>query len=184
LARKVVGVGSVGTRAWIMLLSGIDDQDPLLLQAKEANASVLEAYTSPTPFSSHAERVVQGQRLMQAYGDVLLGWHSFPNSRRPDYYVRQLRDWKGSIEISTLDPKSLAMYAGYCAWILARAHARSGDRVAIAAYLGGKDAFDQAIADFSAASPTRTKATLLVLRMPQLPGRSRWNEDFKRAAFS
>jgi sugar/nucleoside kinase (ribokinase family) len=104
------------------------------------------------------------------------------NSRRPDYYVRQLRDWKGSIEISTLDPKSLAMYAGYCAWILARAHARSGDRVAIAAYLGGKDAFDQAIADFSAASPTRTNATLLVLRMPQLPGRSRWNEDFKRAA--
>jgi len=150
LARKVVGVGSVGTRAWIMLLSGIDDQDPLLLQAKEANASVLEAYTSPTPFSSHGERVVQG-RLMQAYGDVLLGWHYFPNSRRPDYYVRQLRDWKGSIEISTLDPKSLAMYAGYCAWTLARAHARSGDRVAIAAYLGGKDAFDQAIADFSAA---------------------------------
>ena len=95
--------------------------------------------------------MVQGQRLMQAYGDVLLGWHYFPNSPRPDYYVRQLRDWKGSIEISTLDPKSLAMYAGYCAWTLARAHARSGDRVAIAAYLGGKDAFDQAIADFSAA---------------------------------
>ncbi len=92
-----------------MLLSGIDDQDPLLLQAKEANASVLEAYTSPTPFSSHGERVVQGQRLMQAYADVLLGWHYFPNSRRPDYYVRQLRDWKGSIEISALDPKSLAM---------------------------------------------------------------------------
>jgi uncharacterized protein (DUF2252 family) len=151
LARKVVGVGSVGTRAWIMLLSGIDDQDPMLLQAKEANTSVLEPYTSPTPFSSHGERVVQGQRLMQAYGDVLLGWHYFPNSPRPDYYVRQLRDWKGSIEISTLDPKSLAMYAGYCAWTLARAHARSGDRVAIAAYLGGKDAFDQAIADFSAA---------------------------------
>jgi hypothetical protein len=127
LARKVVGVGSVGTRAWIMLLSGIDDQDPLLLQAKEANSSVLEAYTSPTPFSSHGERVVQGQRLMQAY------------------------DWKGSIEIPSLDPKSLAMYAGHCAWTLARAHARSGDRVAIAAYLGGKDAFDQAIADFSAA---------------------------------
>ena len=84
--------------------------------------------------------MVQGQRLMQAYGDVLLGWHYFPNSPRPDYYVRQLRDWKGSIEISTLDPKSLAMYAGYCAWTLARAHARSGDRVAIAAYLGGKDA--------------------------------------------
>ena len=138
LARKVVGVGSVGTRAWIMLLSGIDDQDPLLLQAKEANASVLEAYASPTPFSSHGERVVQGQRLMQAYGDVLLGSHYFANSARPDYYVRQLRDWKGSLEISTLDPKALAMYAGYCAWTLARAHARSGDRVAIASYLGGR----------------------------------------------
>jgi uncharacterized protein (DUF2252 family) len=150
LARKVVGVGSVGTRAWIMLLSGIDDQDPLLLQAKEANASVLEAYTSPSTFGSHGERVVQGQRLMQAYGDVLLGWHYFPDSPRPDYYVRQLRDWKGSFEIAGLDPQSLAMYAGYCAWTLARAHARSGDRVAIAAYLGGKDGFDQAIADFSA----------------------------------
>ena len=151
LARKVVGVGSVGTRAWIMLLEGIDDQDPLLLQAKEANASVLEAYTSPSLLSSHGERVVEGQRLMQAYGDVLLGWHYFPNSSRPDYYVRQLRDWKGSLDIAGLDPQSLAVYAGYCAWTLARAHARSGDRVAIAAYLGGKDGFDQAVADFSAA---------------------------------
>jgi len=88
---------------------------------------------------------------MQAYGYVLLGWHYFPDSSRPDYYVRQLRDWKGSFEVAGLDPQSLAMYAGYCAWTLARAHARSGDRVAIAAYLGGKDGFDQAIADFSAA---------------------------------
>jgi uncharacterized protein (DUF2252 family) len=154
LARKVVGVGSVGsvgTRAWIILLSGIDDQDPLLLQAKEANASVLENYTSPSSFASHGERVVKGQRLMQAHGDVLLGWHYFPDSSRPDYYVPQLRDWKGSLEVAGLEPTALAMYAGYCAWTLARAHARSGDRVAIAAYLGGKDAFDQAIADFSAA---------------------------------
>jgi uncharacterized protein (DUF2252 family) len=151
LARKVVGVGSVGTRAWIILLSGIDDQDPLLLQAKEANASVLENYTSPSSFGSHGERVVKGQRLMQAHGDVLLGWHYFPDSSRPDYYIRQLRDWKGSLEVAGLDPAGLAMYAGYCAWTLARAHARSGDRVAIAAYLGGKDGFDQAIADFSAA---------------------------------
>ena len=126
-------------------------RQPQRQQAKEASTSVLEAYTSPTPFGSHGERVVQGQRLMQAYGDVLLGWHYFPNSARPDYYVRQLRDWKGSLEISTLDPKALAMYAGYCAWTLARAHARSGDRVAIASYPGGKDLFDQAIADFSAA---------------------------------
>jgi len=116
-------------------------RQPQRQQAKEASTSVLEAYTSPTPFGSHGERVVQGQRLMQAYGDVLLGWHYFPNSARPDYYVRQLRDWKGSLEISTLDPKALAMYAGYCAWTLARAHARSGDRVAIASYLGGCVAF-------------------------------------------
>ena len=150
LARKVVGVGSVGTRAWIVLLRGIDDQDPLILQAKEATVSVLEAYTSPSSFDSHGQRVVEGQRLMQAYGDVLLGWHRFPVSDRPDYYVRQLRDWKGSLEVAGLDPNSLATYAGYCAWTLARAHARSGERVAISAYLGGKDTFDQAIADFSA----------------------------------
>ena len=151
VARKVVGVGSVGTRAWIVLMSGIDDQDPLILQAKEATASVLEAYTSPSPFDSHGQRVVEGQRLMQAYGDVLLGWHHFADSPRPDYYLRQLRDWKGSLEVAGLDPTALAAYAKYCAWTLARAHARSGDRVAIGAYLGGKDTFDQAVADFSAA---------------------------------
>ena len=154
-------------------------RQPQRQQAKEASTSVLEAYTSPTPFGSHGERVVQGQRLMQAYGDVLLGWHYFPNSARPDYYVRQLRDWKGSLEISTLDPKALAMYAGYCAWTLARAHARSGDRVAIASYPGGKDLFDQAIADFPPPTPTRTNATLLALKKQQLTARSRWNADFK-----
>jgi uncharacterized protein (DUF2252 family) len=151
IARKVVGVGSVGTRAWVVLMLGIDDGDPLILQAKEATASVLEGFTEASPFESHGQRVVEGQRLMQAYGDILLGWHHFPDSVRPDYYIRQLRDWKGSFDVATLDPQALAVYAKYCAWTLARAHARSGDRVAIAAYIDDKDVFDQAIADFSVA---------------------------------
>jgi uncharacterized protein (DUF2252 family) len=151
IARKVVGVGSVGTRAWILLMRGIDQGDPLILQAKEATASVLEGFTGTSLFDSHGQRVVEGQRLMQAYGDILLGWHHFPDSARPDYYVRQLRDWKGSFDVATLDPQALALYAKYCAWTLARAHARSGDRVAIAAYIDDKDSFDQAIADFSVA---------------------------------
>jgi uncharacterized protein (DUF2252 family) len=151
IARKVVGVGSVGTRAWVLLMRGIDQGDPLILQAKEATASVLEGYTGGSLFDSHGQRVVEGQRLMQAYGDIMLGWHHFPDSVRPDYYVRQLRDWKGSFDVATLDHQALAIYAKYCAWTLARAHARSGDRVAIAAYIDDKDAFDQAIADFSVA---------------------------------
>jgi uncharacterized protein (DUF2252 family) len=151
IARKVVGVGSVGTRAWVVLMLGIDHGDPLILQAKEATASVLEGFTEASAFESHGQRVVEGQRLMQAYGDILLGWHHFPDSVRPDYYIRQLRDWKGSFDVATLDPQALAVYAKYCAWTLARAHARSGDRVAIAAYIDDNDVFDQAIADFSVA---------------------------------
>jgi Uncharacterized protein conserved in bacteria (DUF2252) len=151
IARKVVGVGSVGTRAWVVLMLGIDYGDPLILQAKEATASVLEGFTEASPFESHGQRVVEGQRLMQAYGDILLGWHHFPDSVRPDYYIRQLRDWKGSFDVAILDPQALAVYAKYCAWTLARAHARSGDRVAIAAYIDDNDVFDQAIADFSVA---------------------------------
>jgi hypothetical protein len=151
IARKVVGVGSVGTRAWVVLMLGIDHGDPLILQAKEATASVLEGFTEASPFESHGQRVVEGQRLMQAYGDILLGWHHFPDSVRPDYYIRQLRDWKGSFDVAILDPQALAVYAKYCAWTLARAHARSGDRVAIAAYIDDNDVFDQAIADFSVA---------------------------------
>ena len=152
IARKVVGVGSVGTRAWIILLRGADDADPLILQAKEASESVLEPHTEPSVFRSHGERVVQGQRLMQAYGDVLLGWQHSPRRRNaPHYYVRQLRDWKGSMIIEGLDVEGMTTYAGYCAWTLARAHARSGDRLAIAGYLGSKDGFDNAIADYAAA---------------------------------
>ncbi|HYI53265.1 MAG TPA: DUF2252 domain-containing protein [Microlunatus sp.] len=151
IARKVVGVGSVGTRAWIILLRGADDKDPLILQAKEATTSVLEPHTTPSEFRSHGERVVQGQRLMQAYGDVLLGWHHSPRRRQaPHYYIRQLRDWKGSMLVESFAAEDLATYAGYCAWTLARAHARSGDRLAIAGYLGSKDGFDNAVADFAA----------------------------------
>ena len=171
IARKVVGVGSVGTRAWIVLLRGVDDHDPLLLQAKEATSSVLEAYTEPTVFRSYGERVVEGQRLMQAYGDILLGWHHSPRRVAPDYYLRQLRDWKGSLVVEALDPDSLELYAGYCAWALARAHARSGDRLAIAGYLGSKPVFDAAIADFSAAYADKNERDVASLERAAADGR-------------
>jgi uncharacterized protein (DUF2252 family) len=151
LARKVVGVGSVGTRAWIVLLTGADDSDPLFLQAKEAEASVLEPYAGASRFENHGQRVVEGQRLMQAASDIFLGWCPAVgfDGRQRDFYVRQLWDWKRSVEIERLTPHGLELYARMCGWTLARAHARSGDRIAIAAYLGGGDAFDSAIAAFS-----------------------------------
>jgi uncharacterized protein (DUF2252 family) len=153
LARKVVGVGSVGTRAWIVLLTGADDSDPLFLQAKEAEASVLEPYAGASRFENHGQRVVEGQRLMQAASDIFLGWCPAVgfDGRQRDFYVRQLWDWKRSVEIERLTSHGLELYARMCGWTLARAHARSGDRVAIAAYLGGGDAFDTAIAEFSEA---------------------------------
>jgi uncharacterized protein (DUF2252 family) len=172
IARKVVGVGSVGTRAWIVLLRGVDDQDPLLMQAKEATASVLEPHTAPSVYRSHGERVVQGQRLMQAYGDVLLGWQFWPRRRSaPHYYVRQLRDWKGSMAVEGLDVEGLATYAGYCAWTLARAHARSGDRLAIAGYLGAKDAFDNAMADYASAYADLNERDFAALEAAAADGR-------------
>jgi uncharacterized protein (DUF2252 family) len=151
IARKVVGVGSVGTRAWVVLLTGVDDGDPLFLQAKEAEASVLEPHAGASRFSNHGQRVVEGQRLMQASGDIFLGWCPAIglDGRRRDFYVRQLWDWKRSAEVERLTPRGLELYGRLCGWTLARAHARSGDRVAIAAYLGGGDAFDQAIVAFS-----------------------------------
>jgi uncharacterized protein (DUF2252 family) len=151
IARKVVGVGSVGTRAWIILLVGRDESDPLFLQIKEAQASVLEPYVRLSRYAKHGERVVNGQRLIQAAPDIFLGWdHIQLGGDMPqDYYVRQLWDWKVSAEIETMTPRVLRVYAEICAWTLARAHARSGDRVAIAAYLGKNDAFAQAIATFS-----------------------------------
>ncbi len=151
MARKVVGVGSVGTRAWVLLMMGRDGQDPLFMQAKEAEASVLEPYVGKSEFGNHGERVVEGQWLMQASSDILLGWLpalGFDNGKR-DFYVRQLWDGKRSVEVETLPPEGLAIYGRVCGWTLARAHARSGDPIAIGSYLGKGKAFDQAIADFS-----------------------------------
>jgi uncharacterized protein (DUF2252 family) len=152
LARKIVGVGSVGTRAWVVLLVGRDNSDPLFLQVKEAEASVLESFAGASDYSNHGERVVQGQWLMQAASDVLLGWLpavGLVDGRDRDFYVRQLWDGKRSIEVETLLPQGFVEYGQACGWTLARAHARSGDRIAIAAYLGNGDRFDEAIADFS-----------------------------------
>ena len=153
IARKVVGVGSVGTRAWVVLLTGADDDDPLFLQAKEAEASVLEPYAGASRFKNHGRRVVEGQRLMQAASDIFLGWCPATgiDGRRRDFYVRQLWDWKRSVDVERLTPHGLELYARMCGWTLARAHARSGDRIAIASYLGGGDSFDRAIAEFSEA---------------------------------
>jgi uncharacterized protein (DUF2252 family) len=147
-ARKVVGVGSVGTRAFIVLLQGRDAQDPLFLQIKEATASVLEAYLPKSRYRQHGERVVQGQRMMQSASDIYLGWTKGMDENR-HFYWRQLRDMKGSALVEIMTPLGLAFYARTCGWTLARAHARSGDPVAIAEYLGQDDAFDQSVADFS-----------------------------------
>lgn len=151
IARKVVGVGSVGTRAWVLLFMGRDGQDPLLLQAKEAEASVLEPFVGASEFGNHGERVVEGQRLMQAASDIFLGWTPAigVDERKRDFYVRQLWDGKRSVEVEALPPAGLAGYGQACGWTLARAHARSGDRTAIGAYLGKGKRFDEAIADFS-----------------------------------
>jgi uncharacterized protein (DUF2252 family) len=153
MARKVVGVGSVGTRAWVFLLVGRDGRDPLVLQAKEAQASVLEPYRGASAYANHGERVVQGQRLSQAVNDIFLSWQRSPDleGKQHDFYVRQLWDWKASVDLSTMDADGLLAYSRACAWSLARSHARSGDRVAIAAYLGAGSGFDRAIARFSAA---------------------------------
>jgi uncharacterized protein (DUF2252 family) len=153
LAHKVVGVGSVGTRAWVVLLTGRDDRDPLFLQAKEAQPSVFEPYAGASRFRNHGRRVVEGQWLMQAASDSFLGWCAGieADGRPRDYYVRQLWDEKGSTDIEAMPPRGMELYAQMCGWTLARAHARSGDPVAIGAYLGSGEAFDSAIAEFSAA---------------------------------
>ena len=152
LARKVVGVGSVGTRAWIALLLGRDGRDPLFLQLKEAQPSVLEGFLKRSEFHNHGERVVAGQHLMQASSDIFLGWlhvESDLDGQERDFYARQLRDWKGSAEVEQMDAKGMAAYGRLCGWTLARAHARSGDRIAIASYLGRGSSFDRAIVRFS-----------------------------------
>lgn len=153
MARKVVGVGSVGMNAWIILLRGRDDQDLLFLQAKEAQASVLELHLGKSHFADHGQRVVEGQRLMQGASDIFLGWERIPgqDGTSRDFYVRQLWDWKVSADVQTMPLRELMVYGQMCGWTLARAHARSGDRIAIAAYLGKDTCFDDAIAEFATA---------------------------------
>jgi len=153
MARKVVGVGSVGTRCWIFLLVGRNQDDPLFLQAKEAQASVLERFAGQSQYRNHGQRVVAGQHLMQAASDIFLGWLRVTDidGQTRDYYIRQFHDWKGSAEVDTLRVPGATLYARLCGTALARAHARWGDRIAIASYLGPGDVFDRAIANFSAA---------------------------------
>ncbi|HET7246396.1 MAG TPA: DUF2252 domain-containing protein [Streptosporangiaceae bacterium] len=154
LARKVVGVGSVGTRCWIMLFLGRDTGDPLFLQVKEAEKSVLSRFVGASKYTNQGQRVVAGQRLMQAASDIFLGWQRTQaglDGKTRDFYVRQLRDWKFSLDIAVMVPAGMRAYGEVCGWTLARAHARSGDRIAIAAYLGTSDVFDRAIADFASA---------------------------------
>jgi uncharacterized protein (DUF2252 family) len=179
LARKVVGVGSVGTRAWMTLLLGRDDADPLILQFKEATASVLEPYLGASEYDRPGHRVVAGQRVMQAASDIFLGWYRGRglDGADHDFYVRQLRDGKGSVDIALLEPEGMRIYGEACAWTLARAHARSGARIAIASYLGNGRTFDDAITEFAfgyAAQNARDHAELLAAidsgRLPVLHG--------------
>ena len=172
-ARKVVGVGSVGTRAWVVLLLGRDDSDPLLMQVKEAEPSVLERYLGTCCYTNAAERVVQGQRLMQASSDILLGWLRGvgPDGHEGDYYVRQLRDWKESASVESMGPQLLADYGRSCGHVLARAHARTGDRIAIAGYLGSGDAADIAFTRFAEAYARQNERDYEALREAVASGR-------------
>jgi uncharacterized protein (DUF2252 family) len=172
-ARKVVGVGSVGTRTWIALLLGRDGREPLFLQIKQAEASVLEPVTKTSPFANHGERVVVGQRLMQASSDIFLGWLRIApdTAEQADYYVRQLRDWKGSAEIDQMVAAGMSAYGRMCGWTLARAHARTGDRVAIAAYLGRGDRFDRAVLEFARAYAEQNERDYAVLSAAVKSGR-------------
>jgi hypothetical protein len=151
LARKVVGVGSVGTRCWVALFVGRDQADPLFLQVKEAEAAVGEPFLGPSEFSHHGQRVVEGQRLMQGASDIFLGWDRFlgEDGVARDFYVRQLWDWKASVDVEQTTPEAFGLYAQMCGWTLARAHARSGDAIAMGSYLGGGDRFDQAMCRFA-----------------------------------
>jgi uncharacterized protein (DUF2252 family) len=174
LARKVVGVGSVGTRCWIVLLLGRDGEDPLFLQIKEAQASVLEPYLGQSEYENHGERVVAGQRLMQATSDIFLGWlHSKEtlDGAERDFFVRQLWDWKTSVDLDTILPAGLELYGEVCGFLLARAHARSGDRIAIASYLGKSESFDRALAEFAVAYADQNERDHAALRQAADDGR-------------
>jgi hypothetical protein len=172
-ARKVVGVGSVGTRAWVVLFVGRDNADPLILQMKEAQASVLEPFLGKSQFSNHGQRVVEGQRLMQAASDMMLGWirTKGPDGVERDFYVRQLWDSKGSALVDLMEPNAMTIYAGVCGRTLARAHARSGDAVAISAYLGTSDAFDRALATFAEAYADQNERDYAALQEAVASGR-------------
>jgi len=174
LARKVVGVGSVGTRAWIVLMEGGDGTEPLILQAKEAQVSVLAAYCGRSQYGNQGERVVAGQHLMQAESDIFLGWTHVtdPEGVGRDFYVRQLKDWKLSVPIEQMIPSGMRTYARMCGWTLARAHARSGDRVALAAYLGGSAKFDNAIADFAESYADQNERDYATFRAAVKEGRT------------
>ncbi len=174
VARKVVGVGSVGTRCMIVLLVAVDDPaDDLVLQVKEASASVLEAVAGPSTYDNHGRRVVEGQRLMQASSDVLLGWTRIEglDGIERDYYVRQMWDWKTSADLESMDPQAMAVYACMCGWTLARAHARTGDRHALAAYLGSGSAFDRAMQEFAASYADQNERDFAALRAAVAEGR-------------
>jgi len=174
LARKVVGVGSVGTRCWILLLTGRDQDDPLFLQIKEAQASVLEPYLGKSEYKNHGERVVSGQRLMQATSDIFLGWirtGTTLDGVERDFYLRQLWDWKTSVDLDTILPKGLEFYGEVCGFLLAHAHARSGDRVALASYLGKADTFDRALAEFSVAYADQNERDYATLKAAADEGR-------------
>ena len=178
IALKVVGVGSVGTRSWVVLMVGRDEGDPLFLQAKEAVRSVLDVALGSRALDHHGQRVVEGQRIMQAVSDVLLGWQrATRDGVSTDYYVRQLQDWKGSLEVEGIPASVLERYARICAETLARAHARSGDRIAIAAYLGGGDAFDHAVGEFAAAYADKAEADHAALRQAVADGRIKAEYD-------
>ena len=175
VARKVVGVGSVGTRAWVLLMDAADGVEPLFLQAKEAQPSVLAEYAGRSQYTNQGERVVAGQHLMQAESDIFLGWTRVANPLDKvdrDFYVRQLKDWKFSVPIEQMVPSGMGVYAGLCGWTLARAHARSGDRIALAAYLGGSDKFDQAIADFAETYADQNERDYAALKTAVKEGRA------------
>jgi uncharacterized protein (DUF2252 family) len=178
-ARKVVGVGSVGTRAWIVLMDSGDGVEPVFLQAKEAQPSVLADYCGRSQYTNQGERVVAGQHLMQAESDIFLGWTHTPgpDGVDRDYYVRQLKDWKFSLPIERTVPSGMVVYARVCGSTLARAHARSGDRVALAAYLGGSDAFDQAIADFAETYADQNERDYTALQGAVKDGRAKATTD-------
>jgi uncharacterized protein (DUF2252 family) len=179
VARKVVGVGSVGTRCWIALMDAGDGTEPLFLQPKEAQASALAAYCGRSPYASHGERVVAGQHLMQAESDIFLGWTHVtgPDGVDRDYYMRQLKDWKFSAPIEQMIPAGMAVYAQICGWTLARAHARSGDRIALAAYLGRTDKFAQAIADFAETYADQNERDYAALQTAVKDGRAQTTTD-------